>query len=47
MVEFALVLPVLMAFLLGTVTVGTAYDQNISMNNAARESSRYAAVRSV
>lgn len=47
MVEFALVLPVLLAFLLGTVTVGTAYDQNISMNNAARESSRYGAVRSV
>jgi Flp pilus assembly protein TadG len=47
MVEFALVLPVLLAFLLGTVTVGTAYDQSISMNNAARESSRYGAVRSV
>lgn len=47
MVEFALVLPLLLAFLLGTVTVGTAYDQNISMNNAARESSRYGAVRSV
>lgn len=47
MVEFALVLPVLMAFLLGTVTVGTAYDRNISMNNAARESSRFGAVRSV
>lgn len=37
----------LLAFLLGTVTVGTAYDQSISMNNAARESSRYGAVRSV
>ena len=47
MVEFALVLPVLLAFLLGTVTVGTAYDRNISMNNAARESSRFGAVRSV
>lgn len=47
MVEFALVLPVLMAFLLGTVTVGTAYDRNISMNNAARESSRFGAVRSI
>ncbi len=47
MVEFALVLPVLLAFLLGTVTVGTAYNQNISMNNAARESSRYGAVRPV
>lgn len=47
LVEFALVLPVLLAFLLGTVTVGTAYDRNISMNNAARESSRYGAVRSV
>ena len=46
-VEFALVLPVLLAFLLGTVTVGTAYDQSISLNNAARESSRYGAVRSV
>lgn len=47
LVEFALVLPVLLAFLLGTVTVGGAYNQNISMNNAARESSRYGAVRPV
>lgn len=47
MVEFALVLPVLLAFLLGTVTVGSAYDSSISMNNAARESSRFGAVRSV
>ncbi len=47
MVEFALVLPVLLAFLLGTVTVGTAYDRSISMNNAARESSRYGAVRPI
>lgn len=47
MVEFALVFPVLLAFLLGTVSVGTAYDRSISMNNAARESSRYGAVRSV
>jgi len=47
MVEFALVLPVLLAFLLGIVTVGVSYNRNISMNNAARESARYGAVRTV
>ncbi len=47
LVEFALVLPVLLAFLLGTITVGTAYDASISLNNAARESARYGAVRPV
>jgi Flp pilus assembly protein TadG len=47
MVEFALVLPLLMMFLLGIVTVGITYNRNNSMNNAARESARYGAVLSV
>lgn len=47
MVEFALVLPILIAFLLGVVTAGISYNRNISLNNAARESARYGAVLSV
>jgi hypothetical protein len=43
-VEFALILPLLMGMLLGTLTAGLAYNRNQSMNNAARESSRYGAV---
>lgn len=43
MIEFALVLPLLMALLLGTVTAGIAYNRDISLNNGARESARYGA----
>jgi Flp pilus assembly protein TadG len=43
MVEFALVLPIFMALVLGMFTGGTAYNQKLSMTNAAREGSRYAA----
>ena len=43
LVEFALVLPILAAFLLGTLSAGLAYNRNNSLNNAARESARYAA----
>jgi len=47
MVEFALILPLLLSFLLGIVTVGITYNRNISLDNAARESVRYGAVRAV
>jgi len=47
MVEFALILPLLLAFMLGTVTIGISYNRSISLNNAARESARYGAVRPV
>ena len=43
MVEFALVLPIFMALVLGMFTGGIAYNQKLSMTNAAREGSRYAA----
>ena len=41
--EFALVVPVLAALLLGTVTAGLAYNRNNSLNNASREAARYGA----
>lgn len=44
LVEFALVAPLLMAFLLGIVTMGTTYSRSISLNNGAREAARYGAV---
>lgn len=43
LVEFALVMPLLMALLVGAVTAGVAYDRNNSLNNGARESSRFGA----
>lgn len=43
LVEFALVLPVLLSLLLGIVTGGIAFNRNISIDNAARESARYGA----
>jgi Flp pilus assembly pilin Flp len=43
LVEFALLLPVLAALLLGTVTGGMAYNRKISMTNAIREGSRFGA----
>lgn len=46
-VEFALVAPLLIAFLLGIVTGGLAYNRSISLNNAARETARYGATRPV
>jgi Flp pilus assembly protein TadG len=39
----ALVLPLLIMLLVGTITAGIAYGQRNSMQNAAREASRYAA----
>lgn len=43
LVEFAFVLPVLMMLLMGIVTGGVAFNRGISVENAARETARYAA----
>lgn len=43
-VEFALVLPVLLAILLGIMEFGFLFNQQASATNAAREGARYAAV---
>lgn len=43
MIEMALILPLLLIILIGTITAGIAYGRNNSIQNAARESSRYAA----
>ena len=47
LIEFALILPILAALLLGIVTVGLALNGKNSINNAARESARYGATLSV
>jgi Flp pilus assembly protein TadG len=47
LIEFALILPILAAMLLGTITGGLALDRLNSLNNAARESARYGATRPV
>lgn len=44
LVEFALVIPILLAFLLAIVTGGLAIRQSVSLNNSARETVRYGAV---
>lgn len=44
LVEFALVLPLLALFLFGIVQFGLAYDQKQSINSAAREGARTAAI---
>lgn len=43
MVELAFVLSLLVMLLVGTVSAGVAYGRNNSVENAAREASRYAA----
>lgn len=43
MVEFAIVLPLLMALLLGIVTAGIAFNQDLQLTHATREGARYAA----
>src|SRR2546426_9641666 len=45
LVEFGLVLPILIAMMLGIVDVGFIYFIRGSVDNAAREGARYAAVR--
>lgn len=44
LVEFALVVPILALFLFGIVQFGLAYDQKQSINSAAREGARTAAI---
>ncbi len=43
LVELALLLPLLLMLLLGIVSVGLAYNHQISLTHAARESGRFAA----
>lgn len=43
LVEFSLVLPVLLALMLGIVTTGIALNRTNSLNNSAREAARYGA----
>ena len=42
-VEFALVVPMLLMVLMGTITAGLTYSHHLSINNAARESARFGA----
>lgn len=44
LVEFALILPVLALFLFGIIQFGLAYDKKQSINSAAREGARSAAI---
>lgn len=43
-VEFALVIPILIMLLLGTVTSGVAYSRSVGLTNAVREGARFGAV---
>ena len=43
LVEFALILPLLMALILGIFTGGLAYNRKISITNAVREGARFGA----
>ncbi|NND02575.1 MAG: pilus assembly protein [Acidimicrobiia bacterium] len=47
LIEFAMILPILAALLLGIVTVGLALNGKNSINNAAREGARYGATLTV
>ncbi|HET7038079.1 MAG TPA: TadE/TadG family type IV pilus assembly protein [Thermomicrobiaceae bacterium] len=44
MVELAVVLPLLLVILLGTIDLGRAFYTYVALTNAAREAARYAAV---
>lgn len=44
LVEFALVLPILLALLCGIIDFGWLYYNQITLNNAAREGARYAVI---
>lgn len=46
-VEFALIVPVLILLLIGTVSTGLAYNDHISLSNAAREGARYGAAADI
>ncbi len=43
LLEFAIVLPVLLAILVGIITSGAALNRSNSLNNAARETARFGA----
>lgn len=43
LIEFALILPVLLSFLFGIITGGIAFSHNLALDNAARETARFAA----
>jgi Flp pilus assembly protein TadG len=43
-VEFALVMPILLLIVFGIIDFGYLYGQKLALNNAARQSARYAAV---
>jgi Flp pilus assembly pilin Flp len=43
-VEFALVLPILVMLLVGTITSGLSYSQALGITNAVREGSRFGAI---
>jgi hypothetical protein len=43
LLEFAVVLPILLAVLVGIITSGAALNRSNSLNNAARESARFGA----
>lgn len=46
-VEFALVLPILLTLVLGTIEFGRAYNVQISLTHAARETARSMAITDV
>ncbi|MCM3484471.1 TadE/TadG family type IV pilus assembly protein [Kocuria rosea] len=46
-VEFALVVPILLALLLGIIEFGRAYNAQISLTHAAREAARTMAITNV
>jgi len=45
-VELALVMPIVLAIILATISSGMAMDQRLSLDHAARESARYGATMS-
>ncbi len=46
-VEFALVVPLLLVLVFGIIDFGILFGQNLSLNNAARDSSRFGVVRQI
>ncbi len=43
LVEFVIVLPIVVALVLGILSFGTAHEQKMSLTNAAREAARFGA----
>ncbi len=46
-VEFALIVPVIILLLMGTVSTGLTYNDHVSLTNAAREGARYGAAADI